>query len=294
MKLRLKLLVLADIHGSLAAVEKILQEKVITEGVDAIVVAGDIAPEPFTIFLRRITLQKIGLLQAEDIDSIKFNDLKTRNMQLKSTEKIIQSLLTLDKPLLNLFGNEDLPSVADYLEVMSKNEKRIVPLHNRKVQFEDYKIVGFGGASTKHQIHNQKFHLYSEDEVFQGICNLLTDEKPMNTILVTHGSPADIILGDSTPYWAYNMGSRGIRKAIEQFQPLLSLCGHLHIQCVNRIGSTTVINPGALAYFKYALVEIAKGNKIKVQLGVLPHSLWNLNLQHAIFRSYWKLRGKSL
>ena len=42
------------------------------------------------------------------------------------------------------------------------------------------------------------------------------------------------------------VGSKSVRAAIERYQPLVSLHGHVHeSRAVNKIGRTTAINPGS-------------------------------------------------
>jgi len=61
------------------------------------------------------------------------------------------------------------------------------------------------------------------------------------------------------------VGSRAVRAAIERYQPLVSLHGHIHeSRAVNKIGRTTSINPGSEygdGNLRGALVNL-KGNKL--------------------------------
>jgi uncharacterized protein len=61
------------------------------------------------------------------------------------------------------------------------------------------------------------------------------------------------------------VGSKAVRAAIERYQPLVSLHGHIHeSRAVNKIGRTTSINPGSEygdSNLRGALVNL-KGNKL--------------------------------
>jgi len=61
------------------------------------------------------------------------------------------------------------------------------------------------------------------------------------------------------------VGSKAVRAAIERYQPLVSLHGHVHeSRAVTRLGRTTCINPGSEygdGSLRAALVNI-KGNKL--------------------------------
>ena len=44
-----------------------------------------------------------------------------------------------------------------------------------------------------------------------------------------------------------HVGSESLRKIIEEFQPTINLCGHIHeSMAIDKIGKTTIINPGML------------------------------------------------
>jgi Icc-related predicted phosphoesterase len=60
----------------------------------------------------------------------------------------------------------------------------------------------------------------------------------------TKDPPEPIIQGGQTVM--YGAGSKSVREAIEKYQPMLGLHGHIHeSQSVARIGRTTCINPGS-------------------------------------------------
>jgi Icc-related predicted phosphoesterase len=60
----------------------------------------------------------------------------------------------------------------------------------------------------------------------------------------TKDPPEPIIQGGQTVM--YGAGSKSVRKAIEKYQPMLGLHGHIHeSQSVAKIGRTTIINPGS-------------------------------------------------
>jgi Icc-related predicted phosphoesterase len=80
-------------------------------------------------------------------------------------------------------------------------------------------------------------------------------------VFVAHAPPFGTNLDRS--YKGESWGSRAVRAAIERYQPLLSLHGHVHEsptvsgEFVHRIGNTVAVNPGqARDVLKYALIEI--------------------------------------
>ena len=75
------------------------------------------------------------------------------------------------------------------------------------------------------------------------------------TLFVTHAPPygtkTDLLpSGD-------HAGSTSIRKIIEEFQPTLNVCGHIHeSRGVDKIGKTKVVNPGELSEGYGCLIDI--------------------------------------
>ena len=66
-----------------------------------------------------------------------------------------------------------------------------------------------------------------------------------------------------------HVGSTAVREFIEEAQPDICLCGHIHeSRAVDRIGRTVVVNPGALAGGGYVLVRSNAG-QLSVELGQL-------------------------
>ena len=81
-----------------------------------------------------------------------------------------------------------------------------------------------------------------------------------NLILVIHNPPKDTKLDVITN--GAHVGSPLIRAFIEKYRPLLVVSGHIHESAaIDKIGGTTLINPGALLQGKYAIAEISGGGK---------------------------------
>ncbi|MBI2665514.1 hypothetical protein HYX12_02765 [Candidatus Woesearchaeota archaeon] len=85
-------------------------------------------------------------------------------------------------------------------------------------------------------------HQLREEDFFNTLRQAHSQVKDMKKkLMVTHIQPSESILGiDMWP------GSTGVRKAIEEFQPDLHLCGHVHETegIEEKIGKTRVINVG--------------------------------------------------
>ncbi len=109
-------------------------------------------------------------------------------------------------------------------------------LHGYSMMIGDVGIFGCGYADITH-------HQLTEEEFFQTLHkahDAVKDAK--KKLMVTHIQPSESILGLHMPGW----GSKGVRKAIEQFQPDIHICGHIHEThgIEDRIGRTRSINVG--------------------------------------------------
>lgn len=86
-------------------------------------------------------------------------------------------------------------------------------------------------------------HQLSDDDFFETLKQTHDTVKHLKKkVMVTHVQPSESILSLHLPHW----GSSGVRKAIEEFQPDVHICGHIHEThgIEDRIGKTRSINVG--------------------------------------------------
>jgi Icc-related predicted phosphoesterase len=66
-----------------------------------------------------------------------------------------------------------------------------------------------------------------------------------------------------------HVGSSAVREAIDQHQPWIAVCGHIHeARGIDQIGSTTVVNCGPAFQGSYALVTL--NDHVEVELRTAP------------------------
>lgn len=149
-----------------------------------------------------------------------------------------------------IFGN------ADSREVRALIEKGKIGIHLKVADLgEGWKIAGFGGSRASIGTPNE----FPEEEIYRGLGGI---EIGPRTILATHSPPYSVDSLDS-PRPGIHAGSTSIRRIIEERQPALNLCGHIHEkQGQARIGKTLVVKVGAAQYGQAALVEMGKGIKV--------------------------------
>ncbi len=112
---------------------------------------------------------------------------------------------------------------------------KVKNLHGYALRKGDVGIFGCGyGDIGLHQLNDEQFFstLKRAHDSLKGV---------RKKLMVTHVQPSDSLLG-----LGVFPGSRGVRKAIEELQPDLHLCGHIHESqgIEDRIGRTRSINVG--------------------------------------------------
>ena len=108
-------------------------------------------------------------------------------------------------------------------------------LHGYVIKKGDIGIFGCGYADVGiHQLNEEEFF-----NTLKRTHDSLTDVK--KKLMVTHIQPSESMIG-----LGIFPGSSGVRKAIEQLQPDLHICGHIHEThgIEEMIGKTKVINVG--------------------------------------------------
>jgi uncharacterized protein len=143
-------------------------------------------------------------------------------------------------------------------------EEYKVNLHEKAIGLAGVTIIGFGGSNiTPFGTPSE----YSENEIYEKLKKLMQIRKG-KTILALHCPPIDTEC-DKT---GNNMhaGSSAVRRIIEEFQPDLAVCSHIHEAggSIDKIGETTVANIGRLANSRIGIIEI--GESIEIALETMP------------------------
>ncbi|MBA7613993.1 3',5'-cyclic adenosine monophosphate phosphodiesterase CpdA [subsurface metagenome] len=154
-----------------------------------------------------------------------------------------------------------VPGNCDPKQILQVFDKYGVNLHGKCERLGDITFVGLGGSNLTP--FNTPFEL-TEVEIQEELAALACTPD-VNRILVTHAPPYDTKLdqiADGT-----HVGSKSIRKFIEQKQPLVALCGHVHeARNTEKLGRTLMINPGPISKGYAAEITINSGDEIRAKL----------------------------
>ncbi len=178
-------------------------------------------------------------------------------------EEILNEIGSFDVPVLAIPGN------CDPIDFYGKiDSSKAVNIHGRSVTIKNVGICGFGGSNPtpfKTPLEFEEIEIYDQAK---RAMEEIKDHKI--TLFVTHAPPigtkTDILpSGD-------HVGSESLRKVIEEFQPTVNICGHIHESMASdEIGKTTVINPGMTSEGHACLINIddADEDDIKVESEII-------------------------
>ncbi len=218
----MKVLVISDIHGSTENIEKLQS---VFKDCDLVLFGGDFA---------------------------RFNHAETGKPALEALRKSHDSVFAV-------LGN------CDEAEFISEVEDADMSVQKSMVFTDGLVIAGSGGGSKfsgDTPVERTEEDLVSDFDVIKNSLEQIKDEdgKCSSLVLIMHNPPKDT-KADMIP-GGIHVGSEQLRKFVEEVQPLLVVTGHIHESAgIDKIGETTVINPGALLEGKYAVAEIEKSEE---------------------------------
>ena len=193
-------------------------------------------------------LKVLDYLNENNVDLIIITGDITHFGPAELGEEILNEISQFNIPVLAIPGN------CDPITIHSKIENsRAVNIHGRSVIIKDIGICGFGGSNPtpfNTPLEFEEIQIYEEArKVFKDV------SKQRIILFITHAPPYGTKT-DQLPSGVH-VGSKSIRKVIEEFKPTLNICGHIHeSKGVDEIGITKVINPGELADGYGCLVHI--------------------------------------
>ncbi len=204
-------------------------------------------------------IESLDRLRTIDSDLIAFcGDLHSGSHR-EAARPVAAALARLGPPVLIVPGNMDHRDVVPYLW----KEAGFIMLHRSSFRCGEYGFLGLGGMVAKSPLRlgDPDRYYHRDDEVYPALAEAyqgISDAKCR--IVVVHQPPRG---AQDTLYNGESSGSIGLRCFVEDYQPELLLCGHIHEdrgEC--SIGSTRIVNVGELRQGFAAL--IALGEEIRV------------------------------
>jgi len=153
--------------------------------------------------------------------------------------EILNDICTFNIPVLVIPGNCDPEDIYGKID-----NSRAINVHGRSQVINGIGICGFGGSNPTPFNTPLEFE---EVQLYEGVSKAMEGvSHEQITILLTHAPPYGTKT-DTLPSGEH-AGSTSIRKIIEEYQPTLNLCGHIHeSRGIDQIGKTLTANPGDLS-----------------------------------------------
>lgn len=152
----------------------------------------------------------------------------------RGLQDIIYQLRAITKPTVLVPGNSE---TLDELRLASKNWENAEVLHGAGTEINNLHFYGIGGGIPVTPFGSWSYD-FSEEEAEE----LLLD-CPAKSILVSHSPPKGILDRSS---WKKSLGSTTIRNFIDEKNPRLVVCGHIHESAGRQecVRETLVVNAG--------------------------------------------------
>lgn len=187
------------------------------------------------------------MISSEDnVDGIIIGGDLTTYGTPEDSEKAIRFFQNNGLPLFAVAGNMDSP------EFDAKHEALGVSINAHGMMLGDIGLFGVS-ASPFSPLHTP--YEISEDEIArraeQGFGDIAAARWK---IFVPHAPPRDTTLDRIAP--GRHVGSTAVRAFIEQHQPDVVVCGHIHeARGIDAIGRTTIVNCGPAGKGYYAVID---------------------------------------
>jgi uncharacterized protein len=212
----MKFLLLSDMHGDTAYVEKLAEQ---FAEADAVLFAGD-----FAAFEHPET----GL-------------------------PALDTLVKKHEVIFSVIGNCDTPDFIEEIEKQDISVEKSLVFHGGLVFTGSGGGSRFTGTTPNERSDEE---LLSDLDIVTNSATQGADEKGHwnNLVVIMHNPPKDTNCDVISA--GVHVGSALLRSFIEKIEPLFVLTGHIHESAgIDRIGKTVVINPGSLAEGRYGWME---------------------------------------
>jgi len=174
----------------------------------------------------------------------------------KDAEKVLSPLTALKLPVLYVSGN------CDPLSLIEKDIDGAQCIHGKCQTVGNLSFIGAGSVPID-RVHPSPWEI-SDGEIFAALTQGMKQSKSSClVIVVAHSPPVNTKL--DIAHFGGHVGSPSLRRFIEEKQPSVVFCGHIHeARGIDYIGQTVIVNTGPARHGQCA-VAVSNG-KVEVQL----------------------------
>lgn len=167
-------------------------------------------------------------------------DLITVTGDVECNEELIDILTKLGPSLVYVSGN------MDDVGLVKKFDERGLSVNTKLVELKGYVVCGIGALGFRASLEALSRKLREYAGSLEGRLIVLSHFPP-------RAEKIDLALG------RIHAGSKELRHFIEEFEPVVSMHGHIHEAPGSEfIGKTLAVNAGPLRYGYYALIDVEK------------------------------------
>ena len=204
-------------------------------------------------------IERLDELEGVDADLIVFCGDLHNGSNRDEAMPVAAALACLGLPILIVPGNMDHKDVVPGLW----SEAGFIMLHRSYFLHGDYGFIGLGGmvARDPRRLGDPARYYHRDEEVYGTLAEAYRQISAARCkIVVVHQPPRG---AQDTLYNGESSGSVCLRRFVEEYQPDLLLCGHIHEdRGEGNIGSTRIVNVGELRRGFGALIDL--GETIRV------------------------------
>lgn len=166
-------------------------------------------------------------------------------------ETLLKQIEHFNPKIFAVIGNMDTRDVEDFLQDKGFNA------HARTTDLGfNVGLIGVGYSTptpfgTPSEVSDTQLQVWLEQAIQQA-------KDFEHLILMAHNAP----FGTQTDRVSFgqSVGSKAVRKFIDEYQPDVCITGHIHeSRATDRVGKTQIINPGLFGAGGYVLVRLVDG-----------------------------------
>ena len=211
-----------------------------------------------TDFHGSLEASKRTALKAKNIDAdvvVVCGDV-THFGSIEDAEKVLSPLAALKLPVLYVSGNCDPPSLIE------REIRGVQCVHGKCQAIGNLSFLGAGSVPVD-RVNPSPLEV-SEEEILAALTQGLRQcASSRSVVVVAHSPPLNTKL--DIAHFGGHVGSPGLRHFIEENQPSVVFCGHIHeARGIDNIGDTVVANTGPARHGYCAIASFDK--KVEVQL----------------------------
>jgi len=276
----MKFLLIGDFHGKIHPKLKKIKDL----DFDYVLCTGDL---PSDGGLRKYIFKYWNELNKKNLEDVigKKNVNKANKKSSKSLTKVLKFLNSLNKKVFLIRGNFDLEQkrlirrknpIFVYVSKEIKKYKNIELIDYGLIQLKDIKLLAHSGYRfpTEKYIEKKEYNSHTKLKIKnknnwwdKRLKRLFSKVKYFNnSIFLIHDPPRgylDKVNNKKSPLNHKHIGDEYYFRYIKKYQPLITICGHMHeYQTKVKIGKTALINPGPALEGKFAVLETSH-NKLK-------------------------------